>query len=396
MTRPSVIIHLMTQRVPTQRVASAVSEVCDSAANGDELLEDLSTLVQKIVPFDGATWFGTDPATLLATNPTRIEGIEAGHCDTFWLREFHVDDANLYRDMYRSGTNAAALRLTTDDQPVRSARYREFLTPQNYGDELRALFRIGDNTWGLLGLYRDAGLPAFTAADVAFIDSITTTVAAALRIQTAGNTPWVTSPSAPGLMMFDRQHRLVSSNPEAPAWLSEIAPGSGFVSADPLTPGWVTPDAIADHHASGIPASVNALIARAYAVASGHEKGPARLRLRGRNGQWLVLHASPMSFGDDRDLVAVVIEPAKSSEIAPIIVEAYALSPRERDVVRYVAQGLSGPEIAAELFLSPHTIRDYIKSVFEKVGVSSRGELVAKLFAEHYREPLHAGAVHTS
>jgi hypothetical protein len=29
-------------------------------------------------------------------------------------------------------------------------------------------------------------------------------------------------------------------------------------------------------------------------------------------------------------------------------------------------------------------VRDYIKAIFEKAGVSSRGELVAKLFAEHY------------
>jgi DNA-binding CsgD family transcriptional regulator len=36
------------------------------------------------------------------------------------------------------------------------------------------------------------------------------------------------------------------------------------------------------------------------------------------------------------------------------------------------------------LFLSAHTVRDYIKSIFEKVGVNSRGELVAQLFAEHY------------
>ncbi len=34
-------------------------------------------------------------------------------------------------------------------------------------------------------------------------------------------------------------------------------------------------------------------------------------------------------------------------------------------------------------------MRDYIKAVFDKVGVSSRGELVAKLFAEHYADPFH-------
>jgi DNA-binding CsgD family transcriptional regulator len=90
----------------------------------------------------------------------------------------------------------------------------------------------------------------------------------------------------------------------------------------------------------------------------------------------------------------VVVEPAKGSEIAPIIIEAYGLSPRERDVVKGLARGASTPELAAELFLSPHTVRDYIKTVFEKVGVSSRGELVAKLFAEHYADPLHERIVH--
>jgi hypothetical protein len=31
-----------------------------------------------------------------------------------------------------------------------------------------------------------------------------------------------------------------------------------------------------------------------------------------------------------------------------------------------------------------------VKTVFEKVGVSSRNELVARLFGEHYSDPLHA------
>ena len=49
----------------------------------------------------------------------------------------------------------------------------------------------------------------------------------------------------------------------------------------------------------------------------------------------------------------------------------------------------AGELTAAELFLSAHTVRDYIKAVFDKVSVSSRGELVAKLFAEHYADPFH-------
>lgn len=39
--------------------------------------------------------------------------------------------------------------------------------------------------------------------------------------------------------------------------------------------------------------------------------------------------------------------------------------------------------------ISAHTVRDHVKAVFEKVGVSSRGELVHKVFAEHYAPAPH-------
>ncbi|MEO3825976.1 helix-turn-helix transcriptional regulator [Actinomadura sp. B10D3] len=54
------------------------------------------------------------------------------------------------------------------------------------------------------------------------------------------------------------------------------------------------------------------------------------------------------------------------------------------EISQLVARGLTTSGIAAELVISPHTVRDHVKAVFAKAGVSSRGELVARLFAENY------------
>jgi len=52
------------------------------------------------------------------------------------------------------------------------------------------------------------------------------------------------------------------------------------------------------------------------------------------------------------------------------------LSDRERDVVRCLAEGLSNREIASRLGISQHTVKNYMFRVFEKLGVSSRLELL--------------------
>jgi len=132
------------------------------------------------------------------------------------------------------------------------------------------------------------------------------------------------------------------------------------------------------------------VVGRAAAVFEGRDRGPAAARLRSPSGRWLSVHASCLSGPDGAPgPTALTVEPAKSAQIAPIIVEAYCLTPREQDITRAVARGLANQEIAAELFLSPHTVRDHLKAIFAKVGVASRGELSAKLFAEHYSPALH-------
>lgn len=371
------------------RAVERIERACARAATGDELFEAVSSEVRKAVPFDGSMWFGVDPSTLLAVAPARFEALDEGYCQTLWDGEFHEQDTALYRDLARKPTPAAAIRLETDDHPLRSSRYRHFVQPQGYDDELRMAFRSGENTWALGALYREKGHPAFSAEDVALMAAISGIVAAALRTRMAmGQVPRSLS-AAPGLLMFDASSVLMSANAEARGWLGGIY-GSGH---DPAQ-SWL--DVLADPHSGDLQAAIPVipLLARARAVAAGLDSGPARLRLRDRTGRWLVLHASCLSGGAADGTVAVVVEPAKSTDVAPIVIEAYGLSPRERDVVRAIARGASTPDIAAELFLSAHTVRDYIKSVFEKVGVSSRGELVARLFAEHYSDDMHATAVH--
>jgi two-component system, NarL family, nitrate/nitrite response regulator NarL len=56
------------------------------------------------------------------------------------------------------------------------------------------------------------------------------------------------------------------------------------------------------------------------------------------------------------------------------------LSKREQDVVRCVAEGLSNREIASRLKLTEHTVKNYLFRIFDKLGVSSRVEVVLYVF----------------
>ena len=57
-----------------------------------------------------------------------------------------------------------------------------------------------------------------------------------------------------------------------------------------------------------------------------------------------------------------------------------ALSPREREVLDLLAQGLSNKEIGAKLELSPFTVKNYLARVFEKLHVRCRTEAVMAYF----------------
>ena len=142
---------------------------------------------------------------------------------------------------------------------------------------------------------------------------------------------------------------------------------------------------------AGLPAIVGAVATRAR---SSRTSTHVATRVRGTSGRWLRVTAVPLEGGDGH--VAVMIEPARPADLTPILLESYGLTEREVEIVMLLARGLATKEIAAELSLSSHTVRDHVKAIFEKVGVNSRGELVACLFSKHLLDGFHEAVDHVT
>lgn len=82
-----------------------------------------------------------------------------------------------------------------------------------------------------------------------------------------------------------------------------------------------------------------------------------------------------------RDLTRSLLDSISESGVEPAATESPdpRLTPRETDVMRALARGQTNREIASSLGMSEHTVKQHLKSVFGKLGVSSRVELVLRM-----------------
>jgi DNA-binding CsgD family transcriptional regulator len=288
------------------------------------------------------------------------------------ILEYGSIDVNQYAGLALTRTSVASLRMVTADEPQSSQRYREVLNPMRVEDELTASFVIDSMFWGCARLYRTGRWPPFDATEVAFMASVTEALAEGFRMALLA--PGLCAEEGaqdPGVLVLDDRGHLELITPGAERWMQEIA---DVVPSD----------------GRALPLPVYGVAARALAVADDTEGSTtlARCRVRTRLGRWLILHGSRLR-GEDR--VAVIVEPAPSAELAPLIVRVYGLTEREREVAQCALQGQATKQIALALGLSPYTVTDHLKMIFEKVGVNSRTELAARIFFDQYYPRMDMG-----
>jgi DNA-binding CsgD family transcriptional regulator len=98
----------------------------------------------------------------------------------------------------------------------------------------------------------------------------------------------------------------------------------------------------------------------------------ARAHLRAALTLFEELGAAPWAERATQELRASG-ETARKREVST----ATDLTAQERNVTALVRQGLSTKDVAAQLFVSPRTVDFHLRNVFGKLGVTSRGELIA-------------------
>jgi DNA-binding CsgD family transcriptional regulator len=339
---------------------------CHAGLDAPTLLEGLLDRLKTVVPFEAGLIATTDPATLLYTSAVLAEQSHVMHMPGFLANEYLDDDVLKYSDLARGPKRVGLLNQSTRGELAASPRYRELLAPMGLGDELRAAFVAGGFCWGVSCLTRERGDIPFGDDEAAAIGRLSPHIAEGLRTallfdEASRNEVGIDGPGV--LVLAEDDLSVLATTPAAGRWLEEIA---------------------GDHEPrlNGLPSCVLNVVAALRSLDS--QSVVPRVRVRSRSGRWLALHASHLTLDSANGSIAVVIEPAQRSELAPLVLQAHGLTERESAVVRLVLVGASTKEIARALSISEHTVQDHFKSIFNKVGVGSRRDLVVRILNDRH------------
>jgi DNA-binding CsgD family transcriptional regulator len=312
------------------------------------------------IGYDFAAWGTVDPATLLVTSCTPIGDDPFGpdHERRTFEIEYLRNEPLTLRSFVASDRTVGSLRTEFDDVRA-SLRYRELLAPAGVFDELIAIFTVDGHCWGCVRAFRHDDARPFEAPDLDEFAAVAPTVAEGQRLAflRAATENGAAVDDPPGLVTLAGDGRISTCNSAGRAWLETLA------------------------------TETDIRVVLASLAAQAHVEDAASAVVVGTRGA-LALHASRLTEVGE---LAVIIERPRPVQLAPRIMVAYDLTPRESQIVELVLRGQTTVQIARSLDISRYTVQDHLKSIFAKVGVQTRGELANEIYVRFYLPPKDAG-----
>lgn len=360
----------MVSTLTLDRVRSDIEVVSRAGLDTATFLAEVDTSLQRAVPHVASCMGTFDPATHLLTSTYKFGDLygQDEHDLEWGLHEYGADDPTSFARLALRADPATSMGLERAGGAPPSPRHEQLINPYyGYTDEARVVARQGGSGWGGMALFRGPGEPPFSEAEVAYLGALSPVLAAGLRSGLLVRMSGVDTTGAalgPAVVIVGADNRIVQTSMGTDALLRDLASAPNMADT------------------SG---TIFSLVAGARAYAAGSLDRLPRARVRMPSGRWLVLNASPLAGPDGPSgEVVISIEEARPPEIVPLVVAAFQLTPRERDVTQLVLQGVDTKDIAATLHLSRYTVQDHLKAVFEKADVRSRRELVARVYFDQY------------
>lgn len=369
-----------------ERLLAEVRRLSLRGLQRDEFHRELAARIRRVIKIDATCWHGLDPRTLMLTSADPVELMAGGYLTpasepvavrAVLSSEYRRDDYNSFAAIAKRRLPVGILGESTRHHPERSARYREFLAPYGTPYELRTAFVTRGRPWGCVVMHREEGSGEFTTAEARLVARLSRPIAeglrASVRLEAARRQE---DDAAPGLILLGPRDEIQLITPPARSLLDDL------VRTNPAAP-----------HDLPLPVLSLAAVARRQARGTPDRAAPG-LEVPTRAG-WFSLHAS-VPEGGRSEQVAIVIQRAAPERAVALELEAYDLTPREREIAGLALRGLSTAALAERLCLSPWTVQDHFKSIFEKTGTHSRRQLRARVFYEQYlpaiggRRPLAA------
>jgi DNA-binding CsgD family transcriptional regulator len=331
------------------RCRERLERLSESQLDSDAVRHEAILELQRTIGFDRWCWPLADPETAVPLSGLAEHDYGPNLPRALEL-EFAGGDFVAKHAVARDKRAVAALSAETGGDLPRSRRWDEVLRPVGIGDIAVAACRDELGCWGWIEAYRDTTDRAFDEEELELLADVARQMAPALRrSRTQARNP-AKEAAATGVLVLDGHLRVTTSTEAARSWIAALP-------AAPLFTAWAI-----------LPPVVYPVVTMARTT------GHAHALEQTADGRWLMIEASAAADAGD---VAVTFRGATPAETFVVLCRAYALTRRERDIVRTVIVGLDTRAIAERLFISRHTVQDHLKSIFDKTGVRSRRELLA-------------------